>query len=197
MGNAPGVFMPLPRAFFARRAPGVARALLGCHLVHRTANGLIAGRVVEAEAYLGPRDGASHARRRTARSEVMWAAPGTAYVYRSHGVHACLNVVTEREGVAGAVLIRALEPVAGVAAMRRRRRGVEDRLLASGPGRLTQAMGISLDHNRGDLTRAPLYLAAGAMREGERVRRGPRIGITTARDKAWRFWIEGNPYVSR
>ena len=193
----PAAFAPLPRDFFARPTLVVARALLGQVLVHESPEGVAAGRIVEAEAYLGPSDPASHAYRRTRRSLVMWGPPGHAYVYFTYGNHFCINVVTEHEGVAGAVLIRALEPVAGVDLMRRRR-GV-DRLtdLCSGPGKLTQALGISGRHNGQDMTAPPLYVARGALRDGERVGRSPRVGITRAADWPWRFYVEGSPFLSR
>ncbi len=187
---------PLPRAFFARPTVTVARALLGCLLVHETPEGRVVGRLVEVEAYAGPRDPASHAYRRTFRSEVMWGRPGIAYVYLSHGIHACMNVVTESLGRPGAVLLRALEPVDGVALMQRRR-GIDAlRDLARGPGRLTQAMGITLAHNRADLAAEPLYLARCDRPSGPIVAT-PRIGISVATDRRWRFVVRGSPYLSR
>jgi len=186
----------LPRAFFARPTLTVARALLGCYLVHESPGGRTVGRIVEAEAYRGPLDPASHACRRTPRSEVMWGPPGTAYVYFSYGNHACMNVVTEPEGRAGAVLIRALEPVDGLVLMRRRRRTHHLRLLTSGPGRLTQAMGITLRDNRADLTTGPLYVA----RSGRRPRAiaaTPRIGISVATAVKWRFVDRESAFLSR
>jgi len=174
----------------------VARGLLGHLLIHETAAGVLVGRIVEVEAYRGPRDPASHAYTRTARSEIMWGRPGIAYVYFSYGNHYCLNVVTEPEGTAGAVLLRAVEPVEGVEIMRRNRGVREDRLLASGPGRLTQAFGIGGGDNGADLTRPPLYLARGRARPVP-VAAGPRIGIRAAADRPWRFYIPGNPCVSR
>jgi len=164
--------------------------------VHETPAGVLVGRVVEVEAYRGPRDPASHAYRPTPRSRIMWGTPGTAYVYFTYGNHYCLNVVTEREGVAGAVLLRALEPVAGVEIMRARRRVDDARRLASGPGRLTQAMGIGRAHNGVDLTRPPLYLARGP-RARLRIAAGPRVGIRAATGRPWRFYIAGNGFVSR
>jgi DNA-3-methyladenine glycosylase len=190
-----GGYARLPRAFFARGTLTVARALLGCYLVHDAAPGRTAGRIVEVEAYLGPRDPASHAYRRTARSEVMWGRPGTAYVYFSYGAHACLNVVTEPEGRAGAVLLRALEPVEGLALMRRRRGTDDVRLLASGPGRLTQALGVTLRLNGSDLVTGPLYLARGPVPAA--IARTPRIGISAAADRPWRFVVRGSPALSR
>lgn len=193
---SPG-FVPLERSFFARPTLIVTRALLGHLLVHETPEGVAAGRIVEAEAYLGPSDPASHAYRQTPRSRVMWGPAGYAYVYFTYGNHFCINVVTEQEGVAGAVLIRALEPVAGVELMRRRR-GVERvEQLCSGPGKLTQALGISGCHNGQDLTRPPLYVARGGLRPDERIGRSGRIGITRAADWPWRFFIEGSPFVSK
>ena len=153
------------------------------------------GRIVEVEAYRGPRDPASHAYRRTARSEVMWGTPGTAYVYLSYGNHSCLNVVTEPRGRAGAVLLRALEPITGVALMQQRRHTRNLRLLASGPGRLTQAMGITPAHNRADLVTGPLYLARGP--RPRVVAATPRIGISVATEVRWRFVERGSPFLSR
>ncbi len=154
------------------------------------------GRIVEVEAYRGPRDPASHAYRRTRRSEVMWGSPGTAYVYFSYGHHACMNVVTEPAGRAGAVLLRALEPVAGIAVMQARRSTRALRLLASGPGRLTQAMGITLAHNRADLVTGPLYIAQ-AERRPRAIAATPRIGISVATQFRWRFVERGSAFLSR
>lgn len=207
------VYHPLPRRFFARNTLQVARDLLGCLLVHETPAGPLAGRIVEVEAYRGPRDPASHAYRLTPRSRIMWGTPGVAYVYFTYGNHYCVNVVTEPEGTAGAVLLRALEPVEGLNLMRanrkarpeRRRRVEDDRLLASGPGRLTQAMGIGAQHNGIDLTRPPLYIARGPAPSGAgrgrptpvKITAGPRIGIRVATRRPWRFYIPGNPFISR
>ncbi len=186
----------LPRAFFARPTVTVARALLGCYLVHESAHGQVVGRLVEVEAYCGPRDPASHAFRRTSRSEVMWGPPGTAYVYLSYGAHACMNVVTEPFGHPGAVLLRALQPVHGIALMQRRRGTDDVRRLASGPGRLTQAMGITLADNRADLVAGPLYVARGSGPFGS-IAATPRIGISVATDRRWRFVVRGSPFLSR
>ncbi|MDR7420409.1 MAG: DNA-3-methyladenine glycosylase [Armatimonadota bacterium] len=187
---------PLPRRFFARHSVVVARALIGHLLVHRTRHGLLVGRIVETEAYRGPGDPASHAFRRTARSAVMFGAPGIAYVYFSYGMHCCLNVVTEPDGRPGAVLLRALEPVAGLATMRRRVPAAEATRVASGPGRLTRAMGVSLRHNGADLTAPPLFIAEGRA-SGTRIVRGPRIGVTNATERLWRFGLAGSPALSR
>lgn len=188
--------LPLSRAFFERSTVQVARDLLGQLLVHETPDGRLLGRIVEVEAYRGPRDPASHAYRMTPRSKIMWGRPGTAYVYFTYGHHYCMNVVTEREGVAGAVLLRALEPIEGMEGMARRRGTADLRLLASGPGRLTQAMKIGPEHNNMDLTNGALYIARGA-RSSFRIRTGPRIGIRTAVDRPWRFYMAGHPCVSR
>jgi len=185
----------LARAFFARPTITVARDLLGCYLVYETPRGRLAGRLVEVEAYLGPRDPASHAYRRTARSEVMWGPPGTVYVYFSYGNHACMNVVTEPEGTAGAVLLRAIEPVLGVDEMARRRATRVLRLIGGGPGRLTEAMGVTLAQNRTDLTRGPLYLVRGP--RPRRTAATPRIGISVATDAPWRFIDPESPCLSR
>ena len=174
----------------------MARSLLGCYLVHESPDGMTVGRLVEVEAYRGPRDPASHAYRRTSRSEVMWGAPGTAYVYLSYGAHACMNVVTERLGRPGAVLLRAVEPVAGVALMQWRRKPATLRALANGPGRLTQAMGITLAHNRADLVTGRLYVARRDRRPTP-IAATPRIGISAATGRPWRFVVRGSPFLSR
>jgi DNA-3-methyladenine glycosylase len=170
----------LDRSFFARPTLQVARALLGHHLV----SGERVGRIVETEAYLGPHDLACHtAKGRTARTEVMFGPPGHAYVYLVYGLHHCFNVTT---GGGAAVLIRALEPVSGL-----------DRR-ADGPGRLTQAMGITLKHNGVRLDGAPLLLAHGHQAV-KRIARGPRIGVDYAREwakKPYRFWEHDNDHVS-
>lgn len=187
---------PLPRAFFARPTVTVARALLGQLLVRETRAGVLVGRIVEVEAYRGPLDPASHAYRRTARSEIMFGRPGVAYVYLSYGVHCCLNVVTERDGVAGAVLLRAIEPVAGAAEMARRAPTRRPHRVGAGPGRLTKALGIDLSHNGADLAMPPLYVARGPRRR-LRVAVGRRVGITRATNRPWRFGIARHPALSR
>jgi DNA-3-methyladenine glycosylase len=192
---APARGRRLGRAFFARPTLAVARDLLGCYLVHETSRGRLAGRLVEVEAYLGPRDPASHAYRRTPRSEVMWSRPGTVYVYVSYGNHACMNVVTEPEGTAGAVLLRAIEPAEGIEAMARRRGTTVPRLIGGGPGRLTEAMGVTLSHNRADLVRGPLYLVRGP--RPPRIVATPRIGISVAADVPWRFVDPDSRCLSR
>lgn len=186
---------PLPRAFYARNTVEVARGLVGQYLVHEAPSGRLVGRIVEVEAYRGPRDPASHAYRMTPRSKIMWGKAGMAYVYFTYGNHYCMNVVTEREGVAGAVLLRALEPLEGIDVMARRRWTADIRLIAAGPGRLTQAMGIGPKHNGADLTDGPLYMAHGR-RSPLRIRTGPRIGIKVATDRPWRFYLHGHPCVS-
>lgn len=189
---------PLAAAFFVRGPLVVARDLIGCLLVHEAPEGRAVGRIVETEAY-GEDDPGSHAfRGRTPRTAPMFEAPGRAYVYFTYGMHTCLNVVTDPEGRAGAVLIRAVEPFEGLALMRRRRGAAGDRDLARGPGRLTQAFGVTLAHNRADLTRPPLYLCAGERLPEEAVATGPRIGLGANQDgRPWRFWVTGSPWVSR
>jgi DNA-3-methyladenine glycosylase len=187
---------PLPRSFFARSTLRVARDLIGHRMVMEGPQGRLVGRIVEVEAYRGPRDPASHAYRPTPRSRIMWGKPGTAYVYFTYGNHFCVNVVTEPEGVAGAVLFRALEPLEGVEIMRRNRGTDDDRLLLSGPGRLAQAMGIRREHNGADLTAPPFYLARGRRRP-VRVVAGARVGIRAAVRRPWRFTLAGSPFLSR
>lgn len=197
----PRPLRPLPRAFFARPTLTVARDLLGHLLVHDAPEGRTIGRIVETEAYRGKDDPASHAYRLTPRSRIMAGPPGVAYVYFTYGNHFCVNIVTEPEGIPAAVLLRALEPLEGIPLMAARRgvnvRGETDlRSLASGPGRLTQAMRITRRHNGWDLTHPPLFIADG--RPGRRrIATGPRVGIRRAADRPWRYYLRDSPYVSR
>jgi DNA-3-methyladenine glycosylase len=175
----------------------VARDLLGRILFYRTPDGLLAGRIVETEAYTGETDPASHAfRGRTARNAVMFGAAGHAYVYFSYGVHYCLNVTADAPGVAGAVLLRAIEPLAGMEIMRRHSdHGPETRLL-SGPGKIGRGFGLDLKDNGRDFTRGPLGLAAGtAVADGE-VAVSRRIGISRAAEMPYRFSVIGSRSVS-
>ena len=179
------------RDFFARSVHEVAPDLIGVTLL---VDG-IGGTIVEAEAY-DHEDPAAHGYRgKTARNASMFGPPGHAYVYRSYGVHWCLNFVCEDVAVASAVLIRALEPRHGVEAMRARR-GLDDtRLLCSGPGRLCQALGVTRDHDGLPLDEPPF-----ALRPRERTAEvvcGPRVGITKAAAQPWRYGLAGSPYVSR
>ena len=185
----------LERDFYARPAIEVARDCLGKILVH----GRTAGRIVETEAYLGVDDRAAHAWRGiTERTRVIFGPPGHAYIYFIYGMYECLNFVAEPEGQAGCVLIRAVEPVAGIEGMRRRRptaKRVED--LASGPGKLTRAMGISRKQNGADLTGSRLQVRSLRDETTFDVKVTPRIGITHCADWPLRFLIANNRFVSR
>lgn len=183
--------------FFERGTEDVARALLGTWLVHDSPEGRTVGRIVETEAYLGRLDPASHAYRGpSARNRAMFGPAGHAYVYFIYGMHHCLNVVTAREGVGEAVLLRALEPLEGIDLMEARRGTRSLRALCSGPAKLVSAMGVTRAHDGADLRSGPLRLVA-AEKPPERVRCGPRVGITKAADLPLRFHLEGSPFVSR
>jgi len=192
----------LGRSFFARDTLTVARQLLGKKLVRRLDGETLSGMIVETEAYIGEGDSACHASRgRTPRTEVMFGPPGRAYVYFVYGMHYMLNIVTEAEGVPCAVLVRALEPLTGQAMMARLRRN-SHRNLTNGPARLCQALGIDKTFNGWDLTAADtLWVEEFRPIAGERIAAGPRIGIQYARpadrQAPWRFWVRGNPHVSR
>lgn len=189
---------PLARAFYSRPTLEVARELLGKTLWRRTADGLVSGVIVETEAYVAAIDPAAHAYRgKTPRNASMFAAPGTAYVYRSYGVHYCLNAVTEAEGVAAAVLLRALRPTAGFDLMRARRgSGISDRDLARGPGRLCQALALTTADDGDSLLGPDLWISETPGATALPIATTPRIGITQAADWPWRFVIAGEPYVS-
>ncbi len=176
----------------------MARAVLGRLLVHDGPGGRVSGRIVEAEAYRGAGDPASHAwRGPTPRNAAMFGPPGHAYVYFTYGMHHCLNLVTEREGRASAVLVRALEPVDGAGLMRRRRGVREAARLARGPGNVARALGLTRAHDGLDLTRGPLWLSdLPPRRSGHRVGRSGRVGIRRAGECPWRFHLDGHPCVS-
>lgn len=172
----------------------VAPRLLGATL----RNGPVAVRLTEVEAYDGAADPGSHAHRgRTARNAVMFGPAGRLYVYFTYGMHHCCNVVTGTDGTASAVLLRAGEVVDGRDDARARRPGASDRDLARGPARLCRALGIDLAHNSADLDRGELTLALGEPVAADLVRTGPRVGLRLAADFPWRFWIDGDPTVSR
>ena len=177
---------PLPQAWYARPSPIVARELIGCALVH----GDLAGMIVETEAYLGPEDKASHARfGPTARTSVMFGQAGKSYVYLCYGVHEMFNIVTNSDGEAGAVLIRAIAPLAGLP---------DDPSIGRGPGKVTRALAIDRRHDRRDLARGALYIAAHAT--PPKIATGPRIGVDYAgvwAKRKLRFWWHGHASVSR
>jgi DNA-3-methyladenine glycosylase len=191
---AVGAVPTLEPAFYGRPVVEVARDLLGCVVRHGDAAGVI----VETEAYHHSEPACHAFVGLTARTETLFGPPGMAYVYRSYGIHALLNAVCEPEGVGAAVLIRALEPLEGIAEMRARRglERVED--LCSGPGKLTQALGIELSENGTDLSRGPVRIGPPPP-EWQTVEyvAGPRIGITKAAEMPWRFCARGSRSVSR
>jgi DNA-3-methyladenine glycosylase len=183
----------LDAAFFERSVHTVARELIGCRLFHAGCGGTI----VETESYARD-DPACHAYAGlTRRTEPLFGPPGRAYVYLSYGIHSLLNAVAEPEGEAAAVLIRALEPSAGLGRMRSRRGERPDTDLCSGPGKLTAALGVGLDANGADLAADPFLLLPSADDWAGETIASPRVGITKAVDRPWRFSLAGSPYVSR
>jgi DNA-3-methyladenine glycosylase len=190
---------PLASDFYARDTELVARELLGCVLECGSPDGTASGRIVETEAYVGEHDLACHAAAgRTRRTEPLYGPPGMAYVYFIYGVHWCVNAVTRGEGAPSAVLIRAIEPVAGVDLIRRRRlvarRDVD---LTNGPGKVCAALGIDARHNTKSLITGDLRILAGDPVPDTAVQITPRIGITECADWPLRWIIADNPYVSR
>ena len=193
---------PLDRSFYGRNTRIVAYELMGKILTFRNGRTVLRGRIVETEAYLGSEDPASHAYRGvTPRNRVMFGPPGFSYVYFTYGNHHCFNIVTEPEGVPGAVLIRAVEPLTGILVMRKRRGEVTTEQLANGPGKLTQAFGITRDHSGHDMTAEPFYVAqayehkdlfSGAIH----IQATTRIGIRRGKKMLFRFYLMGSPFVS-
>jgi DNA-3-methyladenine glycosylase len=192
--------LKVSRPFYQQPTVEVARQLLGKYLVRKHSDGKTVGRIVETEAYVGPKDLACHAARgRTARTEIMFGPAGHAYVYFIYGMYHCLNLVTEAVDHPSAVLIRALEPVEGIALMKARRSTELERNLASGPGKLCEAFAIDKSLNGADVTGNVLYIED----RGEpapKILATPRIGVDYAgkwKDKPWRFLMRGNEFVSK
>ncbi|MEP7176359.1 MAG: DNA-3-methyladenine glycosylase [Gemmatimonadales bacterium] len=189
----------LPVSFFDRPAEVVARELLGALLASTLGGGRVTGRIVETEAYLGRDDPASHGYldRRHARNEALFGPPGSWYVYLSYGMHWCANLVCGPAGHAGAVLLRALEPVWGLDLMHARRNVSSDRQLCSGPGKLCQALAITRDVDGGPMRSSGARVLGPGARALPAVVATPRIGITKAADWPLRFIVEGSPWLSR
>jgi DNA-3-methyladenine glycosylase len=181
----------LKRAFFDRSVHEVAPDLIGATMLVDGVGGII----VEVEAYHHTEPAAHSYNGPTPRNQIMFGPPGFAYVYRSYGIHWCVNFVCEEEGSAAAVLIRALEPTYGIATMRRRRRAADVHALCSGPGKLTEALGITVAHNALPLDRPPISLHART--EDVEVATGIRIGITKAVELPWRYGVKGSKFLSK
>jgi DNA-3-methyladenine glycosylase len=191
----PPLGKPLKRAFFARSVHEVAPDLIGATLLFNGVGGII----VEVEAYHHTDPAAHSFRGPTPRNRVMFGPPGFTYVYRSYGIHWCVNFVCEEEGSASAVLIRALEPTQGLAAMRRRRGQQDERTLCSGPGKLCEALGITIAHSELPLDQPPFALHArtGKVDGKADIVSGVRIGITNAVDLPWRYGLKGSKFLSK
>lgn len=194
----------LPRSFYAGDDPLViARNLLGYRLVAPTEDGnRVSGIIVETEAYMGPHDKAAHSYngRRTKRTEAMYQQPGTAYIFFIYGMHYHFNIVTNRESIPHAILIRALEPEEGIEFMRVRRHITDERQLTSGPGKLCSALAIDRSYNMADLTGDLIWIEKGRKIVPAEIMTGPRIGIDYAeeyKEMPWRFWLRDNIFVSR
>jgi DNA-3-methyladenine glycosylase len=200
----------LPRSFYLRSTFTVAKNLLGKYLVRKIKNKTLVGKIVEVEAYLGEKDPASHAYRGlTKRNEVMFKEGGHLYVYFTYGMHFCANVVTEKEGIAHAVLLRALEPIEGIDVMRENRRftrqrddwraadKTDDKMLTNGPAKLCQAFGIGRKDNGTNLLGDTIFLTEGETIPRSSIVSTTRIGITAGQEVNWRFYFRGNQYVSR
>lgn len=190
---------PLPRGFYARPAPEVAPDLLGRILARTLPDGTrLVARIVETEAYTED-DPASHSfHGRTPRNEVMFGKPGRLYVYFTYGMHFCSNVVTGANGEGSAVLLRAGEPLEGKEAMARRRGVGDPRLLCSGPARLTQALGIEREENGEDLLRGTaVRILEGSPFAKTSIERSTRVGVKAGADRRWRFFVQGDPFVSK
>ena len=192
----------LERDFYERDTLEVAQDLLGKYLVHDLDERITVGKIVEVEAYIGPDDAAAHAYRglKTARTQIMFGPGGYAYVYLIYGMYHCLNIVTGKEGCPEVVLIRALEPIAGIEIMKQRRKTDKEKNLCSGPGKLCQAMGINMSHYGVDLCGSELYLTNGEPINTSQIVSTPRINIEysgAAKDYPWRYVIKGNSFVSK
>lgn len=192
-------YTPMPLAFYHQPTLELAKSLLGCVLVKETEEGKASGYIVETEAYLGPADRAAHSygNRRTKRTEIMFHEAGRIYTYVMH-THCLVNVVSGEKEKPEAILIRAVEPLEGLELMERRRSGHVKKNWTSGPGKLTKALGITMEDYGGSFLEPPLIISKGYRPED--IVEGKRIGIDNtgeARDYPWRFWVKGNPYVSK
>lgn len=192
-------YKPLSMEFYEKETVDLAKDLLGCVLVNISAEGVAAGYIVETEAYKGPEDQAAHSygNRRTKRTEVIFREPGHVYTYQMH-THCLVNIVSGAKEKPEAILIRAIEPVVGLELMYQRRGTMALKNLTSGPGKLTKALGISMNDYGHLITKPPLFIAQGYI--PEKISTGKRIGIDNsgeAKDYPWRFWITGNIFVSK
>ncbi len=190
--------MILPVSFYSRPTLKVLEDLIGKVLVRKSEDGLISGVIVEAEAYTGEDDPASYAfRGRTKRSEIMYGPPGRAFVHFTYGMHHMLNLVTEREEFPAAILIRALEPREGISLMKKRRQTEELFNLCSGPAKICQAFGIDRSQNGLSLSssRSPIFIKEGEKRKEELIWTS-RIGIGEGKDRLWRAYLRGSPFIS-
>ncbi|MFC0187779.1 DNA-3-methyladenine glycosylase [Fictibacillus aquaticus] len=197
--------------FLSQPTLTLAKSLIGMELIHQTAEGITSGIIVETEAYKGPEDRAAHSYgdRRTKRTEVMFGPPGHIYMYFIYGMHVCFNIVSGPPGKPEAVLIRAIEPLKGIDLMKERRYSSHKKLphpnkillnLTSGPGKLCKAMGLGLDLYGIKLNEGPVFLKEHKKIPASMIEAGPRINVSYAEEAAfypWRFWLKGNPYVSR
>lgn len=193
MSGVPQGSASLPASFYDRPVLAVARDLVGCVL----RLGEIAGVIVETEAYHDSEPACHAYAGLTPRTKTLFGPPGHAYVYRSYGIHSLFNAVCEREGVGAAVLIRALQPLSGIEQMQARRGTAAEVALCSGPGKLSQALGVELSHDGSKLCGGPIAITAPLPGwEQAELRSAPRVGITKAIDLPWRFCLAGNPHVS-
>lgn len=194
--------MKLKRDFYNRDGLTVSEELLGKTLVHITEEGITKGKIVEVEAYMGAQDKAAHSygSLRSERTKIQYGEGGYAYVYLIYGMYICMNIVANREAIPEAILIRALEPLEGIELMKKRRKTDNIKLLCNGPGKLSQAMGITKENYGDDLCGETLYLEDGVVIPKSKILKSKRINIDyaeEAKDYLWRFTIKDNPYVSK
>ncbi len=189
----------LPQAFYNRSTLAVARDLLGKRLIRFDDNDtVLSGIIVETEAYIGQDDPACHAARgRTQRTELMFGPPGYAYIYFIYGMYYCLNAVTEATDFPAAVLIRAVEPESGIEAMKERRKRDKLKELTNGPGKLCQAFGLDKSQNGFNLSEKPLIIANAPAIPEANIAASPRVGISVAKERPWRFYVKDNRFVSK
>ncbi|MBU1025558.1 DNA-3-methyladenine glycosylase [bacterium] len=190
---------PLERSFYERNARIVAHDLIGTLLIRRLSNKILAGFIVEVEAYR-QNEPACHAfNGKTKRTAVMFGPPGRSYIYFIYGMYWCLNTTAEPDGIAAACLIRAVEPVSGLNEMMKLRKKTKVEDLCSGPGKLSMAFNLTGDLNNHDLSKSPLIISAleDGLKPQIKVRKSPRIGLTEAKDLPYRFYVQGNPHVSK